>query len=90
MLLIQVQLVYMYMCMCNLCCSSDILRKFDNLIEVILPQLPTTFDSIIDQEGKSALIWILGEYGEVYTNIKYMRATCVYMLYTCSTYCTNN
>lgn len=45
--------------------SADILRKFDDMIEVILPQLPTTFDSIVDAEGKAALIWILGEYGEV-------------------------
>lgn len=47
--------------------SADILRKFDDMIEVILPQLPTTFDSIVDAEGKAALIWILGEYGEVCT-----------------------
>ena len=44
----------------------DILRKFDDMIEVILPQLPTTFDSIHDPEGRAALIWILGEYGEVH------------------------
>ena len=44
---------------------ADILRKFDNMVEVILPQLPTSFSSISDPEGKSALIWILGEYGEV-------------------------
>lgn len=47
--------------------SADILRKFDDMIEVILPQLPTSFDSIVDAEGKAALIWILGEYGEVRT-----------------------
>ena len=44
---------------------ADILRKFDNMVEVILPQLPTSFSSISDPEGKGALIWILGEYGEV-------------------------
>lgn len=49
---------------CNYICT-DILRKFDDMIEVILPQLPTTFDSINDPEGKAALVWILGEYGEV-------------------------
>ena len=43
----------------------DILRKFDNMVEVILPQLPSDFDSITDPEGKAALLWILGEYGEV-------------------------
>ena len=35
------------------------------MIEVILPQLPTSFDTITDPEGKAALLWILGEYGEV-------------------------
>ncbi len=45
----------------------DILRKFDNMVEVILPQLPNDFDSITDPEGKAALLWILGEYGEVET-----------------------
>ena len=45
--------------------TADILRKFDNMVEVILPQLPTSFSSISDPEGKGALIWILGEYGEV-------------------------
>ena len=44
---------------------ADILRKFDNMVEVILPQLPTSFSRISDPEGKGALIWILGEYGEV-------------------------
>ena len=46
----------------------DILRKFDDMIEVILPQLPTSFDAVSDPEGKAALVWILGEYGEVCTS----------------------
>ena len=44
---------------------ADILRKFDDMVEVILPQLPTSFSTISDPEGRGALIWILGEYGEV-------------------------
>ena len=44
---------------------SDILRKFDNMVEVILPQLPCNFECISDPEGRAALLWILGEYGEV-------------------------
>ena len=55
----QVYFLHLYACV-------DILRKFDDMIEVILPQLPTTFDSIHDPEGRAALIWILGEYGEVH------------------------
>ena len=45
--------------------NSDILRKFDNMVEVILPQLPSDFEAVVDPEGKAALLWILGEYGEV-------------------------
>ena len=50
----------------NVCVG--ILRKFDDMVEVILPQLPTSFDAIADPDGKAALIWILGEYAEVYTH----------------------
>lgn len=46
-------------------CMAGLLRKFDDMVEVILPQLPTSFEAIVDPEGKAALIWILGEYGEV-------------------------
>ena len=43
----------------------DVVREYDTLVEVIIPQLPTSFKGITDADGKSALIWILGEYGEV-------------------------
>ena len=43
----------------------DVLREFDTLVEVILPHLPTSFKVITEEDGKSALIWMLGEYGEV-------------------------
>ena len=49
---------------------AGILRKFDDMVEVILPQLPTSFETIADPEGKAALIWILGEYGEVTTHLR--------------------
>ena len=45
----------------------DILRQFENMVEVILPHLPASLDSVPDPSGKAALIWILGEYGEVRT-----------------------
>ena len=44
---------------------SGILRKFDHMVEVIMPKLPTSFDYVTDPEGRAALLWILGEYGEV-------------------------
>ena len=59
-------------CMCVLVDESmgtfamlDVLREFDTLVEVILPHLPTSFKAMTEEDGKSALIWILGEYGEV-------------------------
>ena len=60
-----------YTCICLCICmymymnTVDILRRFENTIESIIPQLPTTFDDVTDSDGKAALIWILGEYGEV-------------------------
>ena len=51
----------------------DILRRFDNMVESIIPQLPTSFEDVTDPDGKSALIWILGEYGEV-------NAHCIHVL----------
>jgi AP-4 complex subunit beta-1 len=56
----------------TLVAMTNILRKFDDMIEVILPQLPTSFDSITDPEGRAALIWILGEYGESLPNTPYV------------------
>ena len=63
------------MCVCVCVCDmiafpllslfTDILRKFDHMTEVIVPKLPTSFDYVTDPEGRAALLWILGEYGEV-------------------------
>ena len=47
-------------------CTVDILRKFDTMMESVIPQLPTSFEDVSDPDGKSALIWMLGEYGEVH------------------------
>ena len=62
----------------------DILRKFDDMIEVILPQLPTSFDTVTDPEGKAALIWILGEYGEVYCVHFYSLFSLLWLVYCSS------
>ena len=51
-------IILLYLCI-------DILRRFDNMVESVIPQLPTSFEDVTDPDGKSALIWILGEYGEV-------------------------
>lgn len=44
---------------------SDILRKFENTHEVILPRLTGCYEIMTDPQGRSSLIWIIGEYGEV-------------------------
>lgn len=43
----------------------DILRKYENTHETILPRLPSCYDVMTRHQGKAALIWIIGEYGEV-------------------------
>ena len=44
---------------------TGILRQDESLEELILPELPKNSSVISEVEGKAALIWILGEYGEV-------------------------
>jgi len=48
---------------------TGILRQDESLEELILPELPKNSSIISEVEGKAALIWILGEYGEVRVNI---------------------
>ena len=45
--------------------SSDILRKFEDTHEAILPRILASYDIMTNPLGKAALIWIIGEYGEV-------------------------
>ena len=45
-----------------------ILRQDESLEEMVLPELPKNVNAITESEGKAALIWILGEYGEVRVN----------------------
>ena len=45
--------------------SSDILRKFEDTHETILPRILASYDIMTNPLGKAALIWIIGEYGEV-------------------------
>ena len=47
------------------CTYIGILRQDESLEEMILPELPKNVNTITESEGKAALIWILGEYGEV-------------------------
>ncbi len=61
---------------------ADILRKFDNMVEVVMPKLPSSFDSISDPEGRAALLWLLGEYGEVS-----VPAACMVLYYKMKHFC---
>eukprot|EP00731_Ephydatia_muelleri_P023370 Em0015g953a len=51
---------------------TNILRQFENMVEVILPRLPSSLDLVPDPSGKAALVWILGEYGESLPNAPYV------------------
>ena len=35
------------------------------MLDFVLPKLPVTLVEFSDSKGKAALLWILGEYGEV-------------------------
>ena len=50
---------------------TGILRQDESLEELILPELPKNSSIISEVEGKAALIWILGEYGEVGEMLSY-------------------
>ena len=46
-------------------CYSDILRKYESTHESILPRLLSSHDVMTSPDGRAALFWIIGEYGEV-------------------------
>lgn len=54
-----------------LMCLTSILRQDESLEELILPELPKNSSIISEVEGKAALIWILGEYGETLPDSPY-------------------
>ncbi|XP_003383030.1 PREDICTED: AP-4 complex subunit beta-1-like [Amphimedon queenslandica] len=43
---------------------SNILRKYENTHELILPRLNSCYATMTSGSGRGSLIWILGEYGE--------------------------
>ena len=58
-------LIYVVPCYSGVLLRTGILRQDESLEELILPELPKNSSIISEVEGKAALIWILGEYGEV-------------------------
>jgi hypothetical protein len=44
---------------------KDILRKYPDLLEEFLPFFSRVFyDQVVETEGKAALVWILGRFGD--------------------------
>eukprot|EP00750_Incisomonas_marina_P024971 INCI5256.2.p1 GENE.INCI5256.2~~INCI5256.2.p1 ORF type:complete len:687 (+),score=149.39 INCI5256.2:190-2061(+) len=46
-------------------CLKDLLRKYPHLAQHVVPETTTKFKLIDDAEGKAAVIWLLGEFGEL-------------------------
>ena len=50
---------------CVTCIHTELALNFDKVTDVILPHLPTSVLSVNRPEGRAAVVWIIGEYGEV-------------------------
>jgi len=46
-------------------CLKDLLRKYPHLAQQVVPETTTKFKLIDDAAGKAAVIWLLGEFGEL-------------------------
>ena len=52
---------------------KDILRKYRNFIDDFIPFFSKiSLDQIIEVEGKTAYVWILGEFGELIDDSPYI------------------
>ena len=47
------------------CVIADLLLKYEESTIAVLPQMAQCLDIVQDPKGLSAIIWILGEYGQV-------------------------
>jgi len=47
------------------CVIADLLLKYEKLTIAVLPQMSQCLEIVQDPKGLSAIIWILGEYGQV-------------------------
>ena len=47
------------------CVIADLLLKYEKSTIAVLPQMAQCLDIVQDPKGLSAIIWILGEYGQV-------------------------
>ena len=61
--------------------TIDVLRKYEEMHEMILPRLTSCYDIMSSPQGKSSFIWIIGEFGEVrdiiVDSIHFVICTCI-------------
>ena len=50
------------------CVIKDILRKYPNRYENVIPTLAENLDALDDPAARASLIWMIGEYAEKITN----------------------
>ena len=50
--------------------STDLLLKYEKSAIAILPEIAECLEIVQDPKGLSAIIWILGEYGEVQSDVE--------------------
>ena len=49
----------------TVCAIIDLLLKYEKSTIAVLPQMAQCLEIVQDPKGLSAIIWILGEYGQV-------------------------
>mmetsp|Transcript_4046 Transcript_4046/g.7442 ORF Transcript_4046/g.7442 Transcript_4046/m.7442 type:complete len:796 (-) Transcript_4046:152-2539(-) len=55
----------------------DILRKFPDRYEDVIPSLQTCLKSVEAPEGRAAVVWLIGEYGETIDDAPYILETLI-------------
>mmetsp|Transcript_17792 Transcript_17792/g.43541 ORF Transcript_17792/g.43541 Transcript_17792/m.43541 type:complete len:791 (+) Transcript_17792:1027-3399(+) len=55
----------------------DILRKFPDRYEDVIPSLQTVLKSVEAPEGRAAVVWLIGEYGETIDDAPYILETLI-------------
>ena len=51
------------------CVIADLLLKYEKSTIAVLPQIAQCLEIVQDPKGLSAIIWILGEYGQVLSHM---------------------
>lgn len=59
------------------CVIADLLLKYEKSTIAVLPQIAQCLEIVQDPKGLSAIIWILGEYGQVLSHMTIIIMTTV-------------